>query len=132
MINRRRVTLAPVLVAVVALVVPSAAVAAPIPSQVTINYTNPADPTANEKFSGKVNSSKAKCRRDRKVDLQYRFASGFATVGTDNHTSDTGVWKLFHVTPGDPTSGDYRAKVRKASRPGRDCAPDISPTITIP
>jgi hypothetical protein len=131
MIDRRRMSLAALPAAVVMLVMAPVAVAATVPSQVTINYTNPADPSAAEKFSGKVKSSKDACKPNRTVKLQYDSGTGFSTVGTDTDTSKRGVWKLFHVGPGDPPSGDYRAKVTKHNVPGKDCGPDISPTITI-
>jgi hypothetical protein len=105
---------------------------AAINSSVTIQRDNSTNPNS---ITGKVDSPKAPCKKDRKVKLLWDQGGGFEVVGADR-TSRRGRWRLFYdaqMRGGAPIPpGDYKAKVtNKRLGDGRTCGSAVSATITV-
>jgi hypothetical protein len=101
-----------VLVATAAIVAATAAIAfaatTKYDSNVTISF-QPGHQDVSDTFSGRVQSQKAACVKDRKVKVFEQAESGDVLVGTDL-TDDSGAWKV-PVDSAEP--GTYYAKAKK-------------------
>jgi hypothetical protein len=101
-----------------------------IPSTVTIRTGETA--TGQEYLTGRVNSPKAKCRRNRNVVLYWDVPgppASFVAVA-DDATDRQGRWR---IQPPDTTIplGRYYVKVTPITRRGDRCTGARSRTITV-
>jgi hypothetical protein len=106
---------------------------AAINSSVTIQRDDSTNPNS---MTGKVDSPKASCKKNRKVKLFWDEGDGFEVVAGDR-TSDRGRWRSFYTLAsmrgGAPIPpGAYKAKVtKKRLGDGRTCGSAVSATITV-
>jgi hypothetical protein len=105
---------------------------AAINSSVTIQRDDSTDPNS---MTGKVDSPKASCKKDRKVKVLWNQGGGFELVAGDR-TNNRGRWRAFYDAArrgGAPIpAGDYKAKVtQKRLGDGRTCGSAVSATITV-
>jgi len=79
---------------------------------VTIKYDKPAknDPYAKAAFDGSLSSAKARCEKNRTVDVLRRETNGTETLIGSDVTDLTGAWA---IQPGSVTPGTYFAQTAK-------------------
>jgi hypothetical protein len=81
-------------------------------TSVTIKYDKPAknDPYAKAAFDGSLSSAKARCEKNRTVNVLRREADGTETLIGSDVTDLTGAWA---IQPGSVTPGTYFAQTAK-------------------
>jgi hypothetical protein len=93
-----------------------------------------ASTSSQEKFSGKIDSSKSKCVKDRKVKVYRKKNGNKDKLGSDK-TNNKGKFSV-GVGNGPPKDGKYFAEVKESSYTGGDgdkvtCLDNKSGSVSI-
>ena len=127
--------MAAVAIASVAFVAEATAHKAKFDTTVTVKYDKPAknDPYAKASFEGNLSSAKARCEKNRTVDVLRREANGTETLIGSDVTDLSGAWA---IQPGSVIPGTYFAvtakKVLRKNRKHRHiCRADVSRDLDV-